>query len=130
MMKSNQPAHADGPHRELFSSGKLSAEGHYKNGHRHETWKYYYLNGQIKAAGSYTLGEFTGYWEWWRENGQPLQHGSFSEGKQVGHWKRYYDNGQLWDEGEYTQAGKKTGLWITYNKDGTVKQQKNHKSKD
>ena len=129
-MKPQPPAPTDGPYREFFTDGKLSAEGHYKNGLRHATWKYYFRNGSLKAIGAYELGEFSGPWEWWRENGLPLQAGSFHQGKQVGLWKRYYDNGQLWDEGHYTSEGKKTGPWITYDISGDIKLQKNHKPKD
>jgi antitoxin component YwqK of YwqJK toxin-antitoxin module len=34
----------DGPHRDHFAGGELSAEGRFKAGKRHGMWKYYYRN--------------------------------------------------------------------------------------
>ncbi|MCB1167552.1 MAG: hypothetical protein KDK33_15445 [Leptospiraceae bacterium] len=42
---------------------------------------------------------------------------------QEGLWKRFFDNGTLWDQGKYL-AGKKTGPWKVYSKDGNLKQEK------
>ena len=50
----------DGLHRELFTNGKLSGEGQYKNGKRHGKWKFFYRNGVLKAAGEYLEGELDG----------------------------------------------------------------------
>jgi antitoxin component YwqK of YwqJK toxin-antitoxin module len=127
MMKSN--AHpANGPHREYFADGKLSAQGRFKKGKRHGLWKYYYRNAVLKAVGKYVDGEFEGQWQWWRENGERLQAGAFRDGKQVGRWKRYYDNGQLWDEGVY-ESGEKVGEWKVYNNAGALKQSKIFKAR-
>src|SRR5688572_14571960 len=90
MKKKTAEPIADGPHKEYFAGGELSAEGRIRNGKRHGKWKYYYVNGQLKAVGKYEDGEFEGEWQWWRENGQLLQAGAFKNGKQVGMWRRYY----------------------------------------
>ncbi len=71
-------------HRELFTDGKLSAEGPLRDGKRNGKWKFYYRNGLLKATGELLDGELEGYWEWWRENGQLLQAGAFHKGVQTG----------------------------------------------
>jgi antitoxin component YwqK of YwqJK toxin-antitoxin module len=122
-MKSSIKSPVNGPHKELFSGGGLSGEGHLKVGKPHGKWTFYYKSGGVKATGKYLDGELDGHWEWWRENGQPLQAGAFDSGKQVGPWKRYYENGQLWDEGAFGD-GKKVGEWKIYEKTGVLKQSK------
>lgn len=122
-MKKSLTAPKDGPHKELFAGGKVSGEGHLRNGKRQGAWKFYHLNGKLKAVGKYVDGALYGYWEWFRENGKPLQAGAFEGSAQVGLWKRYYDSGQLWDEGRY-EHGKKVGQWKTFAKDGSLKQSK------
>jgi antitoxin component YwqK of YwqJK toxin-antitoxin module len=118
----------DGPQKEYFAGGELSAEGRFRNGKRHGKWKFYYRNGRPKAVGKYVDGELDGNWQWWRESGQPLQKGAFKNGKQVGPWKRYFDNGQLWDQGTYDD-GKKVGEWKVFDKAGALKQRKVFKAK-
>ena len=128
-MKRSATHPIDGPHKERFTGGGLSAEGHFKNGKRHGAWKYYYRNGTLKAVGKYLAGEFDGEWKWWRENGQLLQVGAFKGGKQVGLWKRYHSNCQLLDQGRYDANGKKVGEWTTFDSSGNAEQRKVFKSR-
>ena len=50
-MKRSTKLPPDGPHKEFFAGGALSAEGRIRNGKRHGKWKYYFRNGKPKATG-------------------------------------------------------------------------------
>jgi antitoxin component YwqK of YwqJK toxin-antitoxin module len=53
----------DGPQKEYFANGELSAEGRFRNGKRHGKWKFYYRSGGVKAVGKFVDGELDGPWK-------------------------------------------------------------------
>ena len=60
----------NGPQRECFAGGELSAEGRFREMGGRGKWKYYYRNGRPKAVGKYVNGKFDGNWQWWRKAGR------------------------------------------------------------
>ena len=57
-MKQSESTPENGPHKEFFADGELSAEGQFRNGKRHCAWRYYHKNGNPKARGEYVEVEF------------------------------------------------------------------------
>ncbi len=55
-----------------YSSGKLMAEGNYKDGNKNGVFKLYHPNGKLGAVQYYTKGMATDTWEYWDENGNLL----------------------------------------------------------
>ena len=58
---SHQPL--DGPHKEFFAGGKLSAQGRFKNGKQVGVWMRYYNNGELWDQGNYDDGKKVGEWK-------------------------------------------------------------------
>lgn len=117
--KADDHGREDGPRKETFRDGTLSAVGRYSSGKKTGKWKYYYRNGRLKATGTYSAGRLEGPWRWYREGGGPLQEGRFKDGKQVGLWKRYHASGKLYDVGKYVD-GEQVGVWKYYDKNGKL----------
>ena len=98
-----------GKHVEWYNDGIKKVEGIYKSGMMNDYWTFYYENGNVKCEGSYENG-----------NGEEIDLGIPGNGM-VGKWTIRYDNGQKRREGTY-KDGKEDGLWIEWNKDGSVRE--------
>ncbi|WP_161634452.1 toxin-antitoxin system YwqK family antitoxin, partial [Aquimarina pacifica] len=79
----------------------------------------------------------TGLWKSYYKNGEPESLGEFRYDQPIGEWKSFYENGIIKEKGTYKltdkpdYAGKyaslKIGIWITYNEDGNVIEEKDYK---
>ncbi|MBU0487292.1 MAG: hypothetical protein KKD31_04985 [Bacteroidetes bacterium] len=127
-----------GEWKDMYPSGKLKAEGVYKNGKRTGIWKFYHENGQLEQQGLYLEGGISqGKWVWYHENGQMHREEIFERGKEEGLLREYDDSGKVLTEGTYIdgleegqwiidigdyreegmfQNGEKTGVWKAYFK--------------
>lgn len=76
-------------------------------------WKYYYKSGKVELSGSYQKDQPTGEWTAFHENGALKEKGNF----------KLSDDPNSY--GDYTS--KKVGVWIRYDKDGNVVEEKDFK---
>lgn len=117
-------------------SGKLRAEGAYKNGARIGKWTFYFENGKIEQKGTYREGGLPhGLWTWYYPSGQILREEEFRLGKEDGYIREYdpvgnvitkgqfldgYEEGEwVVDYGDHREEGKyigglKHGIWLSY----------------
>ncbi len=65
------------------------------------------------------------WWGWDPKSNSLLFQVNTLNGKSEGHYQMFYTNGKIAEEGEMKQ-GNKTGLWITYNSDGSVRSKKEY----
>jgi len=123
----------------FYNTGKVKAEGGYKNGQREGAWIFYYTNQQIQQQGNYSKNKPDGNWKWFfpdgkilrdenfkdgLENGTSIEYDEFSnviaqgnmvDGKRDGAWK--YKNGEYIAEGNYVE-GNQDGPWVQLFEDG------------
>jgi uncharacterized protein len=132
----------NGKWKDLYSDGKVQAEGQYTDNRRSGIWKFYNINGKVEQTGSYNNGRPDGLWKWYYENGEMLREeeyyqglrdgssteysptgeiiaqGEYSDGEKNGEWK--FKSGTVSEEGKYI-IGLKDGIWKSYYPDGTLK---------
>lgn len=123
--------------------GNLIAEGNYCGQLKDSVWTLY-SDGRVTAREGYECGVKNGIWEWYSDAGRLAIRERWQAGKQEGKQEEYFDNGSLryfWtarngmEDGPsatlYTsgrpqlkgqfQKGKRTGIWVLYDVDGTAK---------
>jgi len=132
----------NGKWKDLFSNGKVQAEGQYTDSRRSGQWKFYNISGKVEQTGSYNNGRPDGLWNWYYENGALLKEeeyfqgqrdgssteysadgviiaqGQYSDGEKNGEWK--LKSGDLTEEGKYI-TGLKDGIWKSYYSNGKLK---------
>jgi antitoxin component YwqK of YwqJK toxin-antitoxin module len=132
----------NGKWKDLFSDGKIQAEGQYTDSRRTGQWKFYSTSGKVEQTGSYNNGRPDGLWNWYYDNGALLKEeeyfqgqrdgasteysvtgdiiaqGQYSDGEKNGQWK--YKTGDLTEEGKYIM-GLKDGIWKSYYTNGKMK---------
>jgi antitoxin component YwqK of YwqJK toxin-antitoxin module len=59
----------DGIFKSFYLSGKISSEGHYRDGLEEGMWCTYHENGQLASRGIYSAGQESGDWEFWDKDG-------------------------------------------------------------
>ena len=65
------------------------------------------------------------WWGWDPKTNTLLFQVSTLNGKPEGRYQMFYTNGQVAEEGKMKQ-GDKTGSWITYNSDGSIRSKKQY----
>ncbi len=65
------------------------------------------------------------WWGWDSKTNTLLFQVNTSNGKSEGHYQMFYTNGKIAEEGDM-KHGHKTGLWTTYNSDGSVRSKKGY----
>lgn len=132
----------NGRWKDLYSDGKIQAEGQYSDNRRTGLWKFYNKEGKLEQTGSYNNGKPDGLWQWYypsgvilREeeyfqgqrdgeyseyapDGKVIARGGYTDGEKNGAWK--YDTGDNTEEGKYI-VGLRDGLWKSYYPDGTLR---------
>lgn len=132
----------NGKWKDLFSNGKVQAEGQYTDSRRSGKWKFYNINDKVEQTGSYNNGRPDGLWNWYYENGALLKEeeyfqgqrdglsteysadgviiaqGQYSDGEKNGEWK--LKSGDLTEDGKYI-TGLKDGIWKAYYSNGKLK---------
>ena len=138
----DEAGNRNGKWKDLFSDGKVQAEGQYTDNRRSGTWKFYNESGRIEQTGSYNNGRPNGLWKWYYDNGALLKEeeyfqgqrdgectefsvtgeiitqGQYSDGEKNGDWK--YKGGDYTEEGKYI-IGLKDGIWRSYYDNGKLK---------
>jgi antitoxin component YwqK of YwqJK toxin-antitoxin module len=92
-------------HRYNTETGKISQEMFYKNGRPDSIWVQHYWS---------NICDYTGY-------------SQFKNGRQIGDYTQIADNGTCILKGFYSE-GKKDGLWIYKNEDGTPRKEITYKN--
>lgn len=75
----------------------LSSIRHYKNGHDHGKWKFYYNNGQLETTGKFNMGKRIGKWRYYYEDGKLRQISNYLDGNKEGVWFKLDESGDtIW----------------------------------
>jgi uncharacterized protein len=111
-----------GPWKEFYESGKLLAEGSYKDDIRIGEWKFYFSNGQLEQTGTYLAdGKADGLWKWYYSDGKLRREETYAQGIETGRMTEYDESGGVMVSGSYTH-GLREGLWKLkvneYNEEG------------
>jgi antitoxin component YwqK of YwqJK toxin-antitoxin module len=138
----DEAGNRNGKWKDLYSNGKVQAEGQYTDNRRSGQWKFYNSFEKVEQTGSYNNGRPDGLWNWYYEDGKILKEeeyfqgqrdglsteysitgdviaqGQYSDGERNGAWK--FKAGDLTEEGKYI-TGLKDGIWKTYYSNGKLK---------
>lgn len=112
----NEKGIKEGFWKEYFlESGKLKAEGEYKNGARFGEWKFYFESGELEQKGKYLEGGLIhGKWQWYYKTGSILREEEFRRGREDGFLYEYDRDGNIVTQGEYID-GYEEGEWVLRN---------------
>lgn len=131
----------------LYSNGKVSSKGTYRNNKKEGIWSYYFENGKLKQEGSFKNDLFSGIWTWYFINGQTRKTEEFFMGKKEGLSVEYNEVGNILSEGMYIddlkdgnwfelvgdniekgeyKLGAKHGLWIHEYTSGKIRFEGNY----
>jgi len=101
-----------GPWKEFYMSGRLMAEGNYKDNIKTGLWKYYFENGNLEQTGAYDAkGRAKGKWTWYYPDKTLRRVENFYEGISQGDMVEYAADSTVMVQGEYVD-GTKEGFWI------------------
>jgi len=95
---------------EYYNSGKIKAEGLYKNNEKEGEWIYYFENGKIEQKGFFKNGKFSGIWTFYDSIGNLIKEEEYFNGKLNGEYKEFNENHELIVYGKY-EDGVKVGFW-------------------
>jgi antitoxin component YwqK of YwqJK toxin-antitoxin module len=84
-----------------YSSGKISAESHYKNGLKTGVYREYYPTGTVRVEQMYVNGVEEGMYKSYFASGQIYNEGQFKDGKLSGELKFYSEKGKLTHTKQY-----------------------------
>jgi len=138
----DEAGNRNGKWKDLFSDGKVQAEGQFTDNRRTGQWKFYNISEKVEQTGSYNNNRPDGLWNWYydsgalrkeeeyfqgqrdgrsteySESGDIIAQGQYSDGEKNGPWK--YKTGDITEEGKYI-TGLKDGLWKTPYINGKLK---------
>ena len=138
----DEAGNRNGKWKDLFSNGKVQAEGQFTDNRRTGQWKFYNISEKVEQTGSYNNNRPDGLWNWYydsgalrkeeeyfqgqrdgrsteySESGDIIAQGQYSDGEKNGPWK--YKTGDITEEGKYI-TGLKDGLWKTSYINGKLK---------
>jgi antitoxin component YwqK of YwqJK toxin-antitoxin module len=138
----DEAGNRNGKWKDLYSNGKVQAEGQFTENRRSGQWKFYNISEKVEQTGSYNNGRPDGLWNWYYDNGNLLKEeeyfqgqrdgssteysisgdiiaqGQYSDGEKNGPWK--YKIGDITEEGKYI-TGLKDGVWKSYYDNGKLK---------
>ncbi len=119
----------NGFHTEYDDSGRLLADGNYKDGVKNARWCYYFLIDStfnspqeklhysreflLKKEGFYKNGIKEYYWKCYYDQGRLEAEGWYSDGQKNKFWKFYNSDGELSQEGHF-RNGNKNGWWRAF----------------
>jgi uncharacterized protein len=138
----DEAGNRNGKWKDLYSNGKVQAEGQFNDNRRSGQWKFYNISEKVEQTGSYNNGRPDGLWNWYYDNGTLLKEeeyfqgqrdgasteysatgdiiaqGQYSDGEKNGQWK--FKTGDFTEEGKYI-IGLKDGIWKSYYNNGKLK---------
>jgi len=89
----------------------------------HGEMKDFWHNGKVKSIVRYYGGERHGLSESFKPDGTLLSGNTYSNGKNVGAYSFVALDGTIMQKGQYDDNGKKTGLWVNYDKAGKTERE-------
>jgi len=138
----DEAGNRNGKWKDLYSNGKVQAEGQFTDNRRTGQWKFYNAGEKVEQTGSFNTGRPDGLWIWYYESGAILKEeeyfqgqrdglsteysltgeviaqGQYSDGERNGPWK--FKSGELSEEGKYI-TGLKDGVWKSFYNNGKLK---------
>jgi uncharacterized protein len=100
----------NGKWKDLYSNGKIKAEGQFTDNRRTGQWKFYNISGKIEQTGSYNNGRPDGLWNWYYDDGSLLKEEEYFQGQRDGSSTEYSATGEIIAQGQYSE-GEKNGDW-------------------
>jgi uncharacterized protein len=100
----------NGKWKDLYSNGKVEAEGQFTDNRRSGNWKFYNEAGKTEQTGSYNNGRPDGLWTWYYDNGPVLREEEYFQGRRDGAFAEYSQAGDVITKGQYSD-GEKNGEW-------------------
>jgi antitoxin component YwqK of YwqJK toxin-antitoxin module len=111
----------NGPQKEYFPSGKISAQFNIVLGKYHGVFKYFFEDGSIKQEGKYVDNVLVGELKSYYENGKLKEIVIMAENVEKGPFIEYFDNGNIKTKGVYHNGPySEIDLLELYNEDGTL----------
>ena len=119
----------NGRYATYYTNGQLEKEQEFKEGKEHGYLRTYTLEGNIKWDCYYEDGKMHGQQTqlYTSNQGNYVKMSNYEHGVLVGDYSELYEDGNIKTKGKYDKAGKKTGLWIVGEKDGSVKDESEYK---
>lgn len=110
----------NGYNRFYYENGKISSEGHLKNGKPDGYWKNYYPNGRLKIEGNRKNFQLDSIWKFYDDKGHLIKTINYKEGQKDGPSVTYDTLGRVLAV-EYYSNDVKDGLAKTYYPGAGVK---------
>ena len=114
----------DGPFVDYFNNGQLRSKGVYKENRSIGTWMGYWENGQLASKVIYSdEGAIISNTEY-HNNGQLKMDANYTKnGDFTGNLNIYYEDGTLFTSQEFDALGNKQGVYTSFYKNGSIKEQ-------
>lgn len=106
----DEAGNRNGKWKDLFSDGKVQAEGQFTDNRRSGMWKFYNISGKVEQTGSYNNGRPDGLWKWYYDNGALLREEEYFQGQRDGSCTEYSLAGEIITQGQYAD-NEKNGEW-------------------
>lgn len=90
--------------KEMYSTGELYSETHYKGNKKHGSHKVYYRSGELNTEENYTNDTLNGISIKWAKGGQKIGEYKYVNGQYDGVIKEWYPDGKRWKEISYTKG--------------------------
>jgi antitoxin component YwqK of YwqJK toxin-antitoxin module len=101
-------------------NGQKQSEGLYEDDRKIDVWKEWHQNGKPAATCPYKNGEKEGHCESWHDNGERNEELDWRGGVKTGAFRSWFANGQPRAEGSFDAAGRPTGEWKYWLRDGSA----------
>jgi antitoxin component YwqK of YwqJK toxin-antitoxin module len=106
----DEAGNRNGKWKDLYSDGKVMAEGQFTDNRRTGTWKFYSVAGKVEQTGSYNNGRPDGIWKWYYDDNTLLREEEYFQGKRDGAFTEYSITGEIISQGQYSD-GEKNAEW-------------------
>jgi antitoxin component YwqK of YwqJK toxin-antitoxin module len=106
----DEAGNRNGKWKDLYSNGKVQAEGQFTDNRRTGQWKFYNISEKVEQTGSYNNGRPDGLWNWYYDNGTLRKEEEYFQGQRDGRSTEYSETGDIIAQGQYSD-GEKNGLW-------------------
>ncbi|WP_339846988.1 hypothetical protein [uncultured Dokdonia sp.] len=114
----------DGPYEDYYSNGQLRSKGVYKENRSVGSWMGYWENGQLKSKTTYSSeGVIISNTEYHNNGNLRLDATYTDKGDFTGNLNIYYEDGTLFTSQEFDALGNKKGVYTSFYKNGSIKEQ-------
>jgi len=118
----------NGEEDEYCDKGTIIYIRHYTNGILDGAYKQYDDYGNILSEGNYKMGKKIDVWHEATPEAKINIYQNYKNGELIDYkWTSNYANNKLFIEGIYDKNGKKQGLFIIYNDDGSIQRTETYK---